>query len=290
MKRADRRVDGRRDDTDPRLRDIRYAENGAVGSLHFDFEGGAMSTDQCRRLCDAYRAARSRPTKVIVLAGGREHFASGIHLDRIEAADDPAAETWRNVDALNDLVLDVLTTPTHLIVAALRGPATAGGLMLALAADRVLARHGVLLNPRGPGLGGLQVAAYGSHSLSRRVGPWQAQQLAGTDQPMGTATAQRLGLIDDAFGDDDADFCARLAQRAQALVGDGRYWLRLQDKHDRRQANERLKPLAEVRREEMAQLHLGLFGADPGYHLARRRFVHQRRAPEVDPMQRAAGA
>ena len=40
-----------------------------VGYLHFDFYNGAMSTDQCRRLLDAYRYARSR--------GDERHRADG---------------------------------------------------------------------------------------------------------------------------------------------------------------------------------------------------------------------
>jgi putative two-component system hydrogenase maturation factor HypX/HoxX len=44
-------------------REIAYEEDGAVGYLHFDFYNGAMSTEQCRRLREAYAFARSRPTK-----------------------------------------------------------------------------------------------------------------------------------------------------------------------------------------------------------------------------------
>ena len=65
-----------------------------VGYLHFDFYNGAMSTDQCRRLLDAYRYARGADTRVIVLMGGADFFSNGIHLNVIEAADDPAAESW----------------------------------------------------------------------------------------------------------------------------------------------------------------------------------------------------
>ena len=54
-----------------RFREIRYVEQEAVGYLHFDFYNGAMSTDQCRRLRDALLFARRRPTRVIVLLGGR---------------------------------------------------------------------------------------------------------------------------------------------------------------------------------------------------------------------------
>ena len=49
--------------------DIRYREDGPVGFLGFSFPGGAMSTDHCRRLLDAYRHACSRPTSVLVLGG-----------------------------------------------------------------------------------------------------------------------------------------------------------------------------------------------------------------------------
>ena len=42
------------------FREIAYEEHAGVGYLHFDFYNGAMSTDQCRRLRDAYLYARSR--------------------------------------------------------------------------------------------------------------------------------------------------------------------------------------------------------------------------------------
>ena len=42
------------------FREIAYEEHAGVGYLHFDFYNGAMSTEQCRRLHQAYRYARSR--------------------------------------------------------------------------------------------------------------------------------------------------------------------------------------------------------------------------------------
>ena len=41
-------------------REIVYEEHAGVGYLQFDFYNGAMSTDQCRRLREAY-ALRARP-------------------------------------------------------------------------------------------------------------------------------------------------------------------------------------------------------------------------------------
>src|SRR5205823_12311239 len=77
---------------DQTFREISYEEHGGVGYLNFEFYNGAMSTDQSRRLRDAYVYARSRSqTKVIVLGGGADFFSNGIHLNVIEAAEDPAS-------------------------------------------------------------------------------------------------------------------------------------------------------------------------------------------------------
>lgn len=86
-----------------------------------------MRTTQCTRLLDAYRTACSRPTSVLVLGGGRDFFSNGIHLNVIEAAADPAEESWANINAMNDLVEAVLTTTDRLVVAAVGGNAAAGG-------------------------------------------------------------------------------------------------------------------------------------------------------------------
>jgi putative two-component system hydrogenase maturation factor HypX/HoxX len=107
--------------------EISYREADGVGYLEFSFPGGATSTSQCRRLLAAYRHAQARPVRVIVLGGPRDFFANGIHLNVIQAADDPAAESWRNINAINDLVEAILTTTDQLTVAELAGNAAAGG-------------------------------------------------------------------------------------------------------------------------------------------------------------------
>jgi putative two-component system protein, hydrogenase maturation factor HypX/HoxX len=129
------------------FREIIYTEGDGVGYLSFDFYNGAMSTSQCYRLRNAFLYARSRPTKVIALLGGRDFWSNGIDLNVIEASADPAVESWRNINAIDDLIFEILTTMSHLIIAGLRGNAGAGGAMLALAADRVCAQSRVVLNP-----------------------------------------------------------------------------------------------------------------------------------------------
>ena len=107
----------------PTWRAIRYEERGAVGFLHFPFYNGAMSTVQCAALRAAYVAARERPTRVIVLMGGPDFWSNGIHLNQIEASAHPAEESWRNINAMDDLVREVLLTDRQLTIAALQGNA-----------------------------------------------------------------------------------------------------------------------------------------------------------------------
>ena len=171
--------------------EISYRESAGVGYLEFSFPGGAMSSGQCRRLLAAYRYAQRRPVRVIVLGGPRDVFSNGIHLNVIEAAGDPAAESWRNINAINDLVEAILTTTGQLTVAALAGNAAAGGLMLALAADEVWCRSGAVLNPHYR-LMGLHGSEYWTYTLPRRVGEDQAARLTDACLPVSPASALRM--------------------------------------------------------------------------------------------------
>ena len=255
-------------------REIRYWERGQVGYLAFDFYNGAMSTQQCRRLLSALRRARSRPTQVICLLGGRDFWSNGIHLNVIEAADDPARESWRNINAIDDVVLQILTA-RQLIVAGLRGNAGAGGVMLALAADRVYARRGVVLNPHYRTMGNLYGSEYWTYTLPRRVGADMALQITDACQPMGVEEACEIGLLDAAFGADVDDFQHQLEARADAMVSDPGLPGWLETKQRRRRDDERARPLASYRARELAHMADNFFGADARYHEARRRFVRK---------------
>lgn len=262
-------------------REIHYAERDQVGYLYFDFYNGAMSTDQCHRLRHAYRIARSRPTRVIVLAGGEDFFSNGIDLNAIEASVSPPHESWRNIVAIDELVREILHTNSHLVVAALRGNAGAGGAMLALAADVVFARCGVVLNPHYKGMGGLYGSEYWTYCLPRRVGKDCALRLTERLQPIGTRHAKAIGFLDDAFGQTVEDFERELEVRADALARHPQLWRKLIDKHERRLADERVRPLDAYRDEELKRMRVNFFGSDPSYHDARRRFVFKGKAPAL---------
>jgi putative two-component system hydrogenase maturation factor HypX/HoxX len=268
----------------PTYREVWYEERGAVGFLHFAFLNGAMSTDQCRRLRAAIRQARTRPTRVLVLLGGPDFWSNGIHLNVIEAAPSAADESWYNINAMNDVVQELLTIEDKLVVSALQGSAGAGGVILALAADQVWARPGVVANPHYQGMGGLYGSEYWTYLLPRRVGSRRAQALTTALQPVGAEEAQAIGLFDEVFGDSRATFPAEVAARAAALAARADYAATLAAKVAARQRDEARKPLAAYRREELARMYENFYGPDPAYHEARKRFVYKLAAPESAPM------
>ena len=260
-------------------REIWYEESREVGYLHFDFYNGAMSTEQCQRLREAFLRIRRRPTKVIVLMGGTDFWSNGIHLNRIEAAADPAYESWRNILAINDLVRDIISTDSHLVISALQGNAAAGGMMLALAADCVYGRAGIVLNPHYKGMGNLYGSEYWTYLLPKRVGTAKARELTEALLPISTSAAQRIGLLDTAFGKDTASFHEHIRHKAEELASNHRYECLLEEKRQRREHDEARKPLHAYREEELQQLWLNFFGADHSYHLARKHFVYKGNLP-----------
>ena len=276
---------------DHTYRDIAYRERAGVGYLRFDFYNGAMSTEQCARLRQAYAHARADSrTSVIVLLGGADYFSNGIHLNVIEAAEDPAAESWRNLVAIDDLVRDIVQTDSHLVVSALAGDAAAGGVPLALAGDYVLAREDIILNPYYQHMGGLYGSEYWTYLLPRRVGPQIAARLTGAPfTPLGAQRAARIGLLDAVFGATLAGFHDQTRALAERFASGPGLQQRLEHKRRRRAHDERVKPLDAYRRQELARSHECFFGSDPGYHEARRRFVYKL-APAAAPAYPARAA
>ncbi|MFI8950165.1 hydrogenase maturation protein [Streptomyces sp. NPDC053750] len=269
--------------------DIRYREEGTVGVLSFSFPGGAMSAGHCRRLLAAYRAACERPTAVLVLGGTRDFFSNGIHLGVIEAAPDPAAESWANINAMNDLVEAVLTTTDRLVVSALGGNAAAGGVMLALAADEVWCRAGSVLNPHYRRMG-LTGSEYWTYSLPRRVGAAMAERLTNEALPVSARRAREIGLVDRVVECDPARFTdevTRLAERWSAVSGTQTRLAAKKAEHERRDT---VTPLAVVRERELDRMRAIFFDPDAPYHALRRAFVRKETALDRSAATRAVAA
>lgn len=282
-------------------RDIWYEEKNWVGYLHFNFYNGAMSTEQCQRLRAAYLQACQRPTRVIVLMGGSDFWSNGLHLNCIEAADSPADESWRNISAMDDLAQAIITTDSHLTIAALQGNTAAGGVFLALSADYIFAREGVVLNPHYKNMGNLYGSEYWTYLLPRRIGE-RGREIMENRLPVGAVAAKRAGLINDCFGKSVDDFIAVVETTAENLARDPSFMQQLEAKRRRRAQDESNKPLATYRLEELEHMRMNFYGFDPSYHVARYNFVfrishswtplhlakHRRRVKEINDIVTAA--
>lgn len=247
--------------------EIWYEEFAGVGYLHFGFHNGAMSTEQCQRLRRAFQLAKARPTKVIALVGGEDFHSNGIHLAAIEAADDPVAESWRNINAINDLILEVMTCTSHLTVSALQGNAGAGGAVFALACDCVAARSGRIFNPHYKTMG-LRGSEYWTYLLPKRVGEEAAQRLTESCLPISAEHAFELGLVDMLIDARGAGFMAHLAGWLRDLCEPAQLARLLQTK---RQALPDAAALQQYRLDELAQMHKDF--DSPTYSAARKAFV-----------------
>ncbi|MEU4106935.1 hydrogenase maturation protein [Streptomyces sp. NPDC027717] len=254
--------------------DIRYREHGTTGFVSFSFPGGAMSTDQCRRLLTAYQYALGRPTSVLVLGGARDFFSNGIHLNVIEGAPDPGEESWRNLVAMDDIVEAVLRTTDRLVVAALAGNAAAGGAMLALAADEVWCRTGAVLNPHYRRMG-LYGSEFWTYTLPRRTGPETARRLTAEALPVSAARGVRLGLVDRLVPAAPGEFAGTVEAMAAELAAAPGLADRIAAKAAARRADEAVRPLADHRRDELARMHAIFCDPTAPYHALRSAFVRK---------------
>jgi putative two-component system hydrogenase maturation factor HypX/HoxX len=244
--------------------DIRYEEADDIGLLHFDCYNGAMGTRQCQRLTEAFRWAASRPTRVIVLMGGRDFWSNGIHLNLIENAESPADESWANINAIDDLAEAIIRCESHLTVAALGGNAGAGGCFLARACDRVWAKDGAVLNPHYKNMGNLYGSEFWTYLLPQRAAALMQHRL-----PMLAAEAVQCGFYDAVLP--APTFRVDVARRAAELVAG--FDAASAAKREARARDEAEKPLAAYRSEELARMRRNFYGFDPSYHVARWHFV-----------------
>ncbi|WP_040701116.1 enoyl-CoA hydratase-related protein [Nocardia vinacea] len=260
-------------------RDIHYRREGSspIATITIDAYNGAFDTSFCLRLADAIRFAGRQGTDVLVVRGteSNPHWCNGIHLGAIEHADDPAREGWANITAINAVCRALLECTSQVTVAALTGSAGAGGAMLALAADVVVARQRVLLNPHYATLG-LTGSELHTFTLPRRVGSDRARELLTECPSLDTVEAHRANLIDhvgpdrefDCWLDDLVREYCRPTVRAAAMRAK---YARL---------NVDLPPgrIDAILTEELAQMSADLFGDRHGF--AARRHAFLRKIPQ----------
>lgn len=254
------------------IEDVWVDRRGDTAYIYFNFYNGAASTQQCVELRNAIREAKSSDAKCLVFMGGEDFFNNGIHLNCIEASKDPALESWLNINAIDDVVKEIIDTPNQVTVAALRNNAGAGGAVMALACDEVIIREGVVLNPHYKNMG-LYGSEYWTYLMPRRLGHALTSRIVEECQPMLAHEAMDVGFADVMFEEDWQSFHVQLMNYCEQLPSrlDMTEFLRV--KAQQRANDEQEKPLEQYRREELIEMK-EIFD-DPGafYHQARREFV-----------------
>lgn len=263
------------------LQEVWYEIQGEAAYIHFRFHNGGMSTEQCRLLLQVYRHVASLAVKAIVLLGGEDFWSNGIHLNCIEAAANPADESWANINAIDDLILQILLTLDKLTIAAVAGNAGAGGAILAIASDRVWVRDGVIFNPHYKNMGGLYGSEYWTYLLPKRLGQAMATQLTEQRMPISAKKAWSLGMIDKVLDHQHALFSAQVKHSVATLLADAAGYAKLLEaKGAQRCRDEAAKPLYSYRKFELSQMYQNFYG-DKTYDQARRDFVYKTATTET---------
>ncbi|MCQ8103878.1 enoyl-CoA hydratase-related protein [Methylomonas sp. SURF-2] len=261
--------------------EVWYELKGEAAYLYFAFHNGAMSTGQCRLLLSVYQHVATLPVKAIVLMGGEDIWSNGIHLNQIEAAQDPAEESWQNINAMNDLIAQIINTLDKVTVAAVCGNAGAGGAILAIAPDKVLAREGVVFNPHYKNMGELYGSEYWTYLLPKRVGQAPATDITEQRLPISARKAWHMGLVDKVLDKQHSIFNAQVKHLVDSYIGNPLELAKLlNDKANTRRIDEIIKPLAAYRKFELTQMYANFF-TDTAYHTARQCFVHKKPRTET---------
>jgi putative two-component system protein, hydrogenase maturation factor HypX/HoxX len=253
--------------------EIRFEQEGNIGYLYFNFYNGAMRTSQCHRLQSAFVEAKKK-VKLIVLMGGQDVWSNGIHLNLIEHAKNSADESWLNINALNNLIQEIILSTHHYIICALQGNAGAGGVSLALSGDKVLARDGIVLNPHTRNMG-LFGSEYWTYLLPNRIGISKANRFTEECLPWGVAVAKEIGLIDAYHGQSNVEFISFVRHQAEGIVKLSYFDKLLKAKQAKRRKDEMNKPLENYRNDELVMMKANFYDNDMDYNNKRHCFVHK---------------
>lgn len=252
---------------------IAYRVEHGIGVLRFPFLNGALSVSRCHALIAAIEQAARGRERAIVLLGGPEFWCNGMDLASIEASSSPAEASLANIEAIDEVCRVLIELTDKWVIAAVAGNAGAGGVFMALAADEVLVRQGVVLNPHYRNMGNLYGSEYWTYLLPRRLGEEGARTLMATRLPLDADDAVQRGLFDATLPGDPEAFEAAVVTHARERVAAADFADRLRAKATARARDEAIKPLSTYRDAELAHLRENFFGFDTSYHIARYDFI-----------------
>lgn len=257
------------------FKEITYFERDEIGYLGFDFHNGAMGAHQCVRLKYAFDHLKQTGIKVLVLMGGSDFFSNGIHLNIMEDSKKPDEDGWSNIHSMNEVVKSILMCDEVVTVSSLHRNAGAGGVFLALAADYVVAREGVVLNPHYQTLG-LHGSEYWTFTLPRRVGAEKAYALTTECLPVSAAKAVQIGLSDALMPEDDANYLEELHRYCMGLVADeDRYYELIEAKRGKINDPSFAQEIQDHREKELEEMYPSFYDPNSDFNRLRKAFVYK---------------
>lgn len=246
---------------------------GRIGVLHFPFLNGAFSAQDSATLRNLFEsAAKDTHLDAIILAGGNDFWSNGIDLNSIHAANDPAAEGWMSINAIDDLAESVFRCRDKLIVSAVNANAGAGGAMLMLTADVVFARAGVVINPHYKTLGLLGSELW-TLTLPWRVGSSMARELTESCIPVSASKAALLGMVDTVLETSRFSFLGEVIAMVADMIAPSALTAHLQKKWRDKNSMLKDKSVADFRRGELVNIRGNLLNDDLNFSALRKAFV-----------------
>lgn len=173
---------------------VRLEVEDGIGTIRLDRPPMNALNDQVQREIHAVagEAADRDDVRAVILYGGEKLFAAGADIK--EMADRSYTDVAATSGGLQAAFTAVDRIPKP-VVAAITGYALGGGCELALCADyRICAEDSQLGQPEI--LLGVIPGAGGTQRLPRLVGPSKAKDLVLTGRFVGSAEAERIGLVD----------------------------------------------------------------------------------------------
>ncbi|MBM4000135.1 MAG: enoyl-CoA hydratase/isomerase family protein [Planctomycetes bacterium] len=178
----------------PLLQLKKHAPSGTI-VLNRPEKRNALSRDLIAELRQALSDFHlERSVRAVILTGAGTAFCAGMDLGEMRATselEDPHPQWYDDAVTYRDLMTELLEFPKP-IIAAVNGPAIAGGLGLVLACDLVLAAKDAAFGLPEPRRG--IVAGIVAPLLHFRIGGSQSARLLLTAQSISAAEAHRVGL------------------------------------------------------------------------------------------------
>ncbi len=174
----------------------------------------AMTQEMQTELISAFEDTASSESRVLIFTGAGEAFCSGLDLSELQGLKDKTAEEHRtNAERIGRLFLTLYELPLPTI-AAVQGPAIAGGTGLATICDFTLATPAAKFGFTEVRIG--FVPAVVSAFLALQVGDKCSRDLLLTGRLFDSAEAHRLGLVNEVVAAEE--LMARAKTLAETLI------------------------------------------------------------------------